>query len=288
MEGQPNFSAFPFDQLRVVTRRMARLESLLARWLPGDVKVVPPVAIDPFAAWCAVRIDGAEVRVAGPNRLVRQLAQQALGGPKELDAPRPCTLQEQALWAGFVQQHVDADVVVSEPMRGEALAIAVRGQTVVIVVPPGFELRVPPARPPSVHVAFAFPVVVARCALAGPLKLRDVVLVERVGPEIAMFDGVVQLSARGMEARVASEYVPRAMALPEGHVELTVTVGSVRMTLRELAALSVGSVVPLARPLSGPFELCANGQVIGGGELINIDGELGVRVIRIDDAPSAP
>lgn len=288
MGEQPNFSAYPFDHLRKVTTRMARLESLLARWIPGDVRVVPPVRVDPFAAWCAVRIDGAEVRIAGPNRLVRQLAQQQLGGPVELDAPRPPTLQEQALWAGYVQQHVDAEVVVSEAIEGEKLAIAVRGQTVIVVVPPELELRVPPARPPRVGVVFAFPLVVARCAFAGQLRLRDVVVVERVGPEIAMFGGVVTLVSRGMEAAVASEYVPRAMTLPEGHVELTVTVGSVRMTLRELAELSVGSIVALARPLSGPFELCANGQVIGGGELINIDGELGVRVIRIDDAPRAP
>ena len=306
----PNFSPFPFAQLRQLTRREARLESAIARWLdvaprggalaallgePVTARVVAPVEPDPFAAWCETR--GAfAIRVAAGSAFVRALAQRVLGGPAELAAPRPLTLQEQAMWALAVSTALDdlgvrAEVVLSSPAP-VTHALAIGATVVLLAVPAALELRVPPPRPPRVQWAVDAPVVVARCALpreaVARLAVRDVVAVERCC-EIVACGGAMRLVARGVECVVASEYVPRAMSLPDdAHVELTVTVGTVRLSLRELAELAVGSIIPLGRPLAGPFELRAEGNVIGGGELVNVDGELGVRVIRIDGAANAP
>ncbi len=322
---EPNFSPFPFEALRRVSRAEARLESAIARWLDAAphgaalatlvggvvrVRVIAPVAADPHAAWCEVRDAG--IRVAGGSAFVRRLAQRVLGGPAELAAPRPLTVQEQAIWALAVSTALDdlgirAEVVLASAAaithalaaeisadRGDGHSIPAPGELVVVglAVPPGFALRVPPARSPRVRFAGEAPVVGARCALAreavARLATRDVVAVERC-LEIAALGGAIGLVARGVVVEVATEYVPRAMALPDdAHVELTVTAGGVRLSLRELGELAVGSIVPLARPLSGPFELRAAGAVIGAGELVNIEGELGVRVIRIDGGATPP
>lgn len=70
-------------------------------------------------------------------------------------------------------------------------------------------------------------------------------------------------------------------ALDDVTAELTVTLGSVPLSLRQLTELSVGQVVSLGRPLAGPFELHLGGKSIGRGELVDVEGSLGVRVISL-------
>ena len=311
----PNFSPFPVADLRRVTREAARLESALARWLavrpggdrlaalvggPVRVRAMAPVAPDPHAAWCEVRVGELAIRVAGGGALVRRIAQRVLGGPAELAAPRPLTLPEQAIWALVVSTALDdlevrAEVVLATPApitHAFEIELGDAHGPVLLALPAALALRVPPPRPPRVRLALTLPLVVARCALPrqalAALAARDVIAVERCC-ELVGLGGAIGLSPRGVECVVATEYVPRAMALPDdAHVELTVTVGTVRLSLRELGELAVGSVVPLGRPLAGPFELHAAGARIGEGVLVNIEGEVGVQVVRIDGDPIEP
>jgi type III secretion protein Q len=78
-------------------------------------------------------------------------------------------------------------------------------------------------------------------------------------------------------------YVPRDMALPDAHVELTVTAGTTRLSLRQLTELAPGQIISLGRPLGGPFEVRAEGRVLGRGELVDVDGELAVRIVSLGD-----
>jgi type III secretion protein Q len=72
------------------------------------------------------------------------------------------------------------------------------------------------------------------------------------------------------------------MALPDdARVELTVGLGTARMSLRQILNLAVGETVPLGRPLAGPFDIRAQGTLIGQGELVDVDGELGVRIVSL-------
>jgi type III secretion protein Q len=72
------------------------------------------------------------------------------------------------------------------------------------------------------------------------------------------------------------------MALPDdAHLELTVQLGTTRMSLRALSELAVGQVISLGRPLAGPFEVRAGGRLVGQGELVDVDGELGVRIVSL-------
>jgi flagellar motor switch/type III secretory pathway protein FliN len=104
--------------------------------------------------------------------------------------------------------------------------------------------------------------------------------------ELEILGGVVGLRGKpgAVVAEVATGYVPRAMSLPDdAHVELTVGLGTTRMSLRQVFELAVGQVVPLGRPLAGPFDVRAAGKFVGKGELVDVDGELAVRIVSLGD-----
>jgi flagellar motor switch/type III secretory pathway protein FliN len=50
------------------------------------------------------------------------------------------------------------------------------------------------------------------------------------------------------------------------------------MTLAELNRLTPGSIVELDREKTEAVQLAVNGKITGTGELVEIDGRLGVRI----------
>ena len=71
--------------------------------------------------------------------------------------------------------------------------------------------------------------------------------------------------------------------LRELPVEIICELGRVKMSGRELLELEPGAVVPVARPLAGPIDLTIGGRVVARGELVDIEGDLGVRVTEVLD-----
>lgn len=357
----PNFSPYRFEgRLRHLSHADAALESVVARWLAAQPTSFPklaalagPVAIaltggtpslDPHASLAEVRLGGESILVAASSMAVRTLAQQHLGGPDELPAPRPLTTAEHAIWclvlaAALADLKIDARVWpafdkalpaiatpsseeetivgharaarrdashrtarpsvdphaatriapdVSSPWRPIELAVSLGdiAMTVVAYVPRSLELRAPPPRAWPTWT-FDIPIVVGRSAVErgalARLAVRDIITVERT-LELEIGDGRIGLLAapRAVEAKVATGYVRRDMALPDdAHLELTVQLGTTRMSLRALSELAVGQIVSLGRPLAGPFEVRAAGRLVGQGELVEIDGELGVRMVSL-------
>ena len=101
-----------------------------------------------------------------------------------------------------------------------------------------------------------------------------------------MLGGTIGLAIakNAVGGEVATGYVPRDMSLPDqAHVELTVALGTTQLSLRQLGDLAIGQIVQLGRPLAGPFELRAAGRVVGRGELVDVDGELAVRIVSLGD-----
>lgn len=162
------------------------------------------------------------------------------------------------------------------------------------------ELRVPPARTwPAWFdtTSLECPVVLGRCALHRDeltrLAVRSVITLERApaagaggNAELVALDGAVgmRVSRGALAAEVTTGYLARDMSLPdEAHVELTVALGTTQLTLRQLGELAVGQIIQLGRPLAGPFELRAAGRVVGRGELVDVDGELAVRIVSLGD-----
>ncbi len=141
------------------------------------------------------------------------------------------------------------------------------------------------------------PVVVAtapmRPAQLAQLRVRDVVVVapSASGAELRAGRGAfaLRIETGRPDAVIESSYLRRVQspaapsdALAEDvTIELTVTLGTLSLSLLQLTELSVGQVISLGRPLHGPFELRARGQLIGSGELVEVEGSLGVRVASL-------
>ena len=270
---------------------------------------------DPFSALAEVRLHGQALFVEGASSFVRELAQRRLYGPDELGAPRPLTLAEHALFAGLVAAAlVDAGIpgdvwpVVNvertraslnspispsgtSPWFAAGLSLEIEGRAPVPVLvwcPRSMRVASPPPKPiPAWEVDV--PVLVGSCALhrddVERLAVRDVITIDRqLG--LVVGEGLITLSAApgAVEAKVASDYVRRDMALPDdAHLELTVQLGTTRLSLRQLSDLVPGAIVSLGRPLAGPVEVRAAGRLVGQGELVDVDGELGVRIVSLQE-----
>lgn len=76
---------------------------------------------------------------------------------------------------------------------------------------------------------------------------------------------------------------PSEHLLRELPVQITCEIGRVTLTAREILELRPGAVVPVGRPLAGPVDLTAGGRVIARGELVDVEGELGVRVTEVTE-----
>jgi type III secretion system YscQ/HrcQ family protein len=65
-------------------------------------------------------------------------------------------------------------------------------------------------------------------------------------------------------------------------VAVDVQVGTATLTLREVSELTGGQVIELDRRVGEPLDLYVDGQKLGRGELVDIEGELGVRLLELD------
>lgn len=134
-----------------------------------------------------------------------------------------------------------------------------------------------------------------RPPLGGPLRLRL-----GGGFMQARLDGAgltilqpFELGVTDMEAPERDEDAPRVEAagdegsrdalLRELPVEVVCELGRVTLTGRELLSLRPGAVLPVGRPLAGPVDLVVGGRVVARGELVDVEGEVGVRITQVSD-----
>jgi flagellar motor switch protein FliN len=80
------------------------------------------------------------------------------------------------------------------------------------------------------------------------------------------------------EEPMAEDTSAAARVLEDAPVVVRVEIGAARMTAREWSAISEGDVVTLDRRITDPVSLRVGGVEIARGELVHIEGELGVRV----------
>jgi flagellar motor switch/type III secretory pathway protein FliN len=155
-------------------------------------------------------------------------------------------------------------------------------------------------------VAIDATVEIARTTLAmsdlGGLAPRDVLVLGRVGAgegrlRLAGASGALRVDvaeeARGWRLTVREHRVEggAGMAqddvkvgektLAEAQIPVTVELGRLMLAAEEIAALRPGDTLLLARPPGSPLDLAAGGKVIARGELVDVEGELGFRVLSI-------
>lgn len=68
---------------------------------------------------------------------------------------------------------------------------------------------------------------------------------------------------------------------PDLTVPLVIVVGRKSFTVKDLLALRIGQVMDLERAPNEPVDLVAAGKVVGKGELVEVDGKLGIRVLKL-------
>ena len=92
-------------------------------------------------------------------------------------------------------------------------------------------------------------------------------------------------SARDTGAAALSP-VARGLEMLHGVImDVTVELGRTRMSVRELLALSPGTVLELDRAAGSPADMLVNGRLIARGEVVVVDEDFGLRVTEIlDDA----
>ena len=69
-------------------------------------------------------------------------------------------------------------------------------------------------------------------------------------------------------------------------VVVRVELGAVSMTAREWAALGPGDVIETAQRIAEPVVLRVAGREVGRGELVNVDGQVGVRIQKLYEGGS--
>ena len=129
-----------------------------------------------------------------------------------------------------------------------------------------------------------------RCGLAAPGSPRrgDCQLTDDGAFRIVELDPLeaVMSEPKDTESKAPDEDVVTedrtadlADALAED-VELTLAaeLGRLRLSLAHASGYEVGSVIRLGKPVGAEVDLTLAGRLVGRGELLNIDGELGVRV----------
>ncbi len=64
-------------------------------------------------------------------------------------------------------------------------------------------------------------------------------------------------------------------------LEVTVELGRTRLALRELLALTAGSVVELGKLAGEPLDVLVNGKLVARGECVMVNDKFGVRLTDI-------
>jgi len=89
-------------------------------------------------------------------------------------------------------------------------------------------------------------------------------------------------ATKGTRRKTMSEETATLKTLGDAPVEVSVELARIRLTLAELQALRIGEVVASGAPIGEHVRLRVGDVVIGEGELVEIDGQIGVRLASLD------
>jgi flagellar motor switch protein FliM len=120
-----------------------------------------------------------------------------------------------------------------------------------------------------------------RCALRGGdaqhLEIQEIVVQEQPQEEVMAEQAA---DAAPGENLAETEGLLRDVAAP-----VVVELGRLRLNASQVVRLKKGQVLRLPRGPNDPVDLVVNGKLLGRGELVEVDGELGVRLVQIVGVP---
>jgi flagellar motor switch/type III secretory pathway protein FliN len=66
-------------------------------------------------------------------------------------------------------------------------------------------------------------------------------------------------------------------------INLHFSLGQLKLNVEEIMQLQAGAVLPLEKSLPAQVIIYANSKKIGAGEVVDIDGKLGIQILNLDD-----
>jgi flagellar motor switch protein FliN len=120
--------------------------------------------------------------------------------------------------------------------------------------------------------------------------IEDAVAQPLVEVDPEQFDSTFRIDLGGSMVEIGMTSIPvgePAVAPSTGsrlssvRLDVSVELGRAKIPVRELLALDEGGVIRLGRPVGEPVDLVVNGTVTARGEIVVVDGRLGLRVTSL-------
>lgn len=247
------------------------------RWSWLQAAVIARLPGTPFAG--TDRIVRSAPRGGFPLRIVLQSPSHAFTTMASADASAWLALLSARAWSSVRQPAVDyleapADIPV--PVARHVIPAGVLGTLAVgdIIVPDN------PCFACSGEGRIQLGGRTARVRYSAPSLLEVIALEGNMDTEAQMHD---QQAGRHSEDAVAQ---PRDAGsdgasgdfLDAVPVRLDFELGRLNMLLGELRAIGVGTVLTLAGGSPGAIAVCSSGKTLGKGEIVDVDGKLGIRI----------
>ncbi len=124
---------------------------------------------------------------------------------------------------------------------------------------------------------------VGHAVLIAPLSERGIHVNLQPGGKIVLGEQVVTLNHDDSNPTTTSDGEVKDLTgtLFEAPVVLRVELGSVSLPARQWALLRKGDIIETGQPLRSEVTLRVAGKAIAQGELLNVEGELGVRITKL-------
>ncbi len=94
-------------------------------------------------------------------------------------------------------------------------------------------------------------------------------------------DSTVEIGVASIPVGAPAAAPPARSRLSSVRLDVSVELGRARIPVKELLALDEGGVIRLGRPVGEPVDLIVNGTVTARGEIVVVDGRLGLRITSL-------
>ena len=101
---------------------------------------------------------------------------------------------------------------------------------------------------------------------------------ENLSDESSVSEEKEDAEASSVQEEIADEVVEMSEDLP---IKLSAILGRKNVVLKDLLKLKVGQSIELDRAPNEFVDITANGKLIARGEFVEIEGKLGVRIIKM-------
>lgn len=98
---------------------------------------------------------------------------------------------------------------------------------------------------------------------------------------VSLGEARIEIGVATIPVGAPAAAAPSSGRLSSVRLDVSVELGRAKIPVKELLALDEGGVIRLGRPVGEPVDLVVNGTVTARGEIVVVDGRLGLRVTSL-------